>query len=124
MAKHRQAGFSLLELMVALAILAIVVAIGLPAYNSYVTTAEQGQLVSNMRTMQAFQEDFFLRNGAYAVNLADIAAIDAAIGWEPQTNDGITYSIANGDGTSYTVTAVSPSGMTVCMIYPANVRCP
>ena len=124
MARYRQAGFSLLELMVALAILAVVVAIGLPAYNSYVTTAEQGQLVSNMRTMQAFQEDFFMRNGAYAVNLADIAAIDAANGWQPQTNDGITYSIANGDGTSYTVTAVSPSGMTVCMIYPANVRCP
>jgi len=120
---NRQSGFSLIELMIAIGIIAVLASIALPAYNSYITTAEQGQLISNMKTMEVFQEDFFLRNGEYAVNLANIAAIEAAIGWEPQTDDGITYSIADGDGTSYEVTAVSPSGMTICMEYPANTLC-
>ena len=119
----RQSGFSLIELMIAIGIIAVLASIALPAYNSYITTAEQGQLISNMKTMEVFQEDFFLRNGEYAVNLANIAAIEAAIGWEPQTDDGITYSIADGDGASYEVTAVSPSGMTICMEYPANTLC-
>ena len=121
--KAIQQGFSLVELMVAMGILAVIAAFALPAYVSYTETAENGQLVSNISTMRPFQEDFFLRNGNYAVNLADIAAIENAIGWEPRDNDGVTYSIANGDGTTYSVTAVSPNGVTVCRIYPANNPC-
>ena len=121
--RNKNTGFSLIELMVALGIIAVLAAFAVPAYNSYVDTAEQGQLISNIQTMEVFQEDFFLRNGAYANNLADIAAIDGAIGWTPQRNDGITYSIANSDGTFYRVTAVAPNGLTVCMQFPDNVLC-
>lgn len=119
-----QKGFTLVELMVAVGILAIIAAFALPAYVSYTETAGDGQLISNISTMRPFQEDFFLRNGNYAVNLADIDAIDNAIGWRPRDNDGVTYSIANGDGTTYSVTAVSPSGVTICRVYPANNPCP
>ena len=123
MTKAMQAGFSLVELMVAVAIIAILAAFALPAYNNYIATAEDGQLVSNISTMRVFQEDFFMRNGSYAVNLADIAAIEAAIGWEPQSDDGITYSIAAGDGTFYQVTATSPNGRSICRRFPANTPC-
>ena len=50
----------------------------------YIDTGEEGVLVHNISTIEIFQEDFRLRNGAYAVDLADIAAITAAIGWNPQ----------------------------------------
>ena len=72
-----QKGWTLVELMVAVGILAVIAAFALPAYVSYTQTAENGQLVSNISTMRPFQEDFFLRNGNYAVNLADIAAIES-----------------------------------------------
>ena len=116
-------GFTLVELMIAIGIVAVLAAFALPAYNNYIVTAEQGQLVNNMETMQVFQEDFFLRNGNYAVNLADNDAIEDAIGWEPRTDDDIDYSIANGDGTSYSVTATSDTGMTICRVYPADTPC-
>lgn len=122
--KKQQSGFTLIELMIAVAIITILAAIALPAYRNYIVTAEQGQLLSNMKTMQPFQEDFSLRTGGYAVNLADIAAIDAAIGWDPQADDGVTYSVANTATTEYRVTAIGPSGLTLCRVYPANTPCP
>ena len=120
---NKQSGFSLIELMITVGIIAVLAAFALPAYNAYITTAEQGQLISNMETMAVFQEDFLLRNGSYAVNLANNAAIEAAIGWEPRADDGITYSIAAGDGSTYSVTATNASGMTICRVYPADTPC-
>ena len=121
--KSRQTGFTLVELMIPVGVIAVLAAFALPAYNNYITTAEQGQLVNNMKTMAVFQEDFFLRNGNYAVDLANVAAITAAIGWAPRTDDNATYVIADGDGTTYQVTAQNSTGMTVCKVYPADVLC-
>ena len=121
---RKQTGFSLIELMVGLAIISILAAFALPAYRNYIDTAEQGVMIGNMKSMGMFQEDFFLRNGQYAVGLGDIAAIDGAIGWNPRADDDITYSIAAGDGSVYRVSAVHPSGSTLCMQYPDNIPCP
>ena len=120
---RRSRGFSLIELMVVVAVLAIISAIAVPAYTNYIQTSREGVLLNNIATIEVFQEDFRLRNGAYAVNLADVAAIEAAIDWAPQTNDGTTYSIANGDGTTYSVTATNPEGTSICMVFPAKTRC-
>jgi prepilin-type N-terminal cleavage/methylation domain-containing protein len=121
--RREQQGFTLIELMVAIAIVAILSAIAFPIYTRYIDTSEEGVLVTNIASMEIFQEDFRMRNGSYAVNLADLAAIEAAIGWRPQANDGITYSIANGDGSVYQVTATHPNGETVCVEYPSRTRC-
>ena len=121
-----QAGFTLIELMITITILAVLLAIGVPAYQNYIATATEGTLVKNINTMEMFQEDFFLRNGNYSVGLANIAAIDAAIGWEPRTDDGVTYSVADGpsgDASDYNVTAIHPDGTTVCLTMPDRTRC-
>ena len=121
---NAQAGITLIELLVAVVILGVLFAFALPAYQSSMDTTEEGVVRGNMESMELFQEDFFLRTGAYANNLADLAAITAAIGWEPRADDGITYSIANSDGTFYQVTAVHPDGLTVCVRFPERVPCP
>ena len=69
------------------------------------------------------QEDFRLRTGNYLTAAADIAAIEAAIGWTPRNNNGTTYSIAAGPGDTYQVTATDTSGVTVCVRLPDDVRC-
>ncbi len=119
-----QKGITLAELLVAIVILGVLFAFAIPTYQSYIATSAEGVVRNNIETIEIFQEDFFLRNGAYANNLADIAAIDAAIGWQPRNNDGITYSIANSDGTFYQVTAVDPDGLTVCVRFPERIACP
>ena len=125
--KHRFTavdGFTLIELMIAVAIIAIISAIALPAYNGYIRTSHEAVLVNNISTIEIFQEDRRLRQGTYLTVAADAAAIEAAIGWEPNGDEpGTTYVIAAGAGGSYEVTAASPDGTSVCLLLPEGTRC-
>ena len=116
-------GFTLIELMIAVAIIAILAAVSLPLYRDYIQTSQTGVLVNNIASIEVFQEDFRLRTGAYLTTAANVAAINSAIGWQPQSDDGTTYSIAAGPGTSYQVTATSPTGIAVCRRFPDKVVC-
>jgi prepilin-type N-terminal cleavage/methylation domain-containing protein len=119
-----QQGFTLVELMIVVAVLAVIAAIALPAYNGYVQMSREAVLVTNISTIEVFQEDQRLRTGAYLTNAADAAAIEAAIDWVPEGDaPGTTYSIAPGPGGSYQVTATSPAGTVVCLQLPDDVRC-
>lgn len=116
-------GFTLLEMMITVGLVAILSAIALPMYQGYVQTSRTGVLINNISTIELFQEDFRLRNGAYLLAAVNIAAITAGIGWQPQTTDGVTYVIADGGGGSYDVTATDTQGLAVCMRYPQKTRC-
>ena len=117
-------GFTLLELMIAIAIVAIIAALAIPAYNGYIDASREAVLVNNIRTMEIFQEDNRLRTGAYLTVAANAADIEAAIGWVPEGDEpGTTYSIAAGAGNTYEVTATAPDGTVVCLVLPDGVRC-
>jgi type II secretory pathway pseudopilin PulG len=110
-------------MLIVITIISIIGLIAMPVYNNYIATSREGVLVTNITTIEIFQEDFRLRNGAYAVDLANIAAITAAIGWDPQAADGATYVIADGDGTTYSVTGTDIEGRAICIAFPARTRC-
>ncbi len=112
------AGFSLIELLVVVAIIAILSAIALPLYRGYVTTAAEGVLMHNISTIEIFQEDLRLRTGSYAT---DIAAV-RALGWTPDS-DGITYAMT-GSTSAYQVTATDDAGVSVCLAFPGKTACP
>lgn len=126
MASHsttRVSGFTLIELMISVAILAIIAAIGLPMYNGYIETSREGVLVNNIQSIQLFQDDVRLRTGAFVVSAANLAAITTATGWEPQDDNGATYVITDpGDG-GYRVTATDSTGVSVCIEFPEKDRC-
>lgn len=119
----RPVGLSLLELLVALAIVAVLAAVAVPLYRDYVRTSQEGALIAGITALAVFQEDFRLRQGAYLLQAADSAAITAAIGWRPGAGDAAAYSIAPGSGGTYQVTATARDGVSVCLEMPARTRC-
>ena len=125
--KHprRNAGFSLVELMVAVAIVALLAGIAIPLYNDYIDTGQRGALIASIETMELFQEDVRLRTGAYVAGTYDDGpdADLAPLGWEPSM-DSVTFVVAANAGVSYTVTATDAAGMQVCRQYPGGVDCP
>lgn len=80
----RKYGFSLIELMVVIAIVAVLSAVALPAYKDYII---RSKIASTLPVAEVFlqkQKDFFNKNGAFG----DVASIGF-------TNDGTNYSLAN-----------------------------
>ena len=120
-------GFSLVELMVAIAILGVIAAIAAPLYRGYVESAATGALVNNIATMDVFQEDVMLRTGAYAEGTYDAGAgktsLTDATGWRPQSDTGAVYVVNEATVSSYRVTATDAEGRRVCRIMPARTPC-
>ena len=120
-------GFTLLELLVALAIVAIVAAVAVPWYRDYMATARDGALGKRIAAMAIFQEETRLRTGSYGAGSWDPAAgeesLAAAIGWQPATDDGTTFTVTAAAG-AWTVTATDASGASLCRVLPANNPCP
>lgn len=123
----RQQGFTLIELMIIVAIIGLLSAVAVPLYNGYVNDAREGALLSTMSTMQVYQEDLRVRTGAYASGTYDTGGGDTSLvtnlDWEPQDDDGTTYVVVAA-ANNYTVTATSPDGTTVCRQYPGANPCP
>ena len=122
---RKQSGFTIIELMVTVAMIAVLSAIALPLYNGYIETSRVGVLVNNVATIEVFEEDYRLRNGVYQPGVFDgVPDADLVLlGWKPQENDGTVYAIVLA-GSSYQVTATDRAGTTVCRQFPEKITCP
>ena len=119
-------GYTLIEIMIVIAMIAIVATLALPLYTAYTQTSREGALLISIETMVLFQEDLRLRTGAYGEGVWDlpngVSTLLTATGWEPRNQEGTVYEaelIVNG----YKVTATDTSGTVVCMQYPDKARC-
>ena len=65
-------GFTLIELMITVAILAIVAAVAIPAYTSYVDRGKRAEARTALLDIAARQERYYSNNRQYAANLNDL----------------------------------------------------
>jgi len=78
MRKNKIAGITLIELMVAVAIIALLASIAIPLYDNQTTKARRTDARTALASIALAQERFFTVNGNYTTNLANLD-VDAAI---------------------------------------------
>lgn len=90
----RARGFTLIELMIVVAIVGILSAVAIPAYNNHVMRARLAEAYSGLGTVQTNAEEFWSNNHTYA-NFDRLPPDSANFG----------YALTSGDASSYVVTA-------------------
>ncbi|MEY4589511.1 MAG: hypothetical protein RL497_1587 [Pseudomonadota bacterium] len=108
-------GFSLIELLVGISIVAILAAIAVPSYSSFVFSGELKTAQSDAKALALQFENRYQRALAYPVVAANAVLTTTFSGWSPASKK-FTFS-AVGTATAYTITVSgSGSGYTGCTI--------
>lgn len=98
----RLSGFTLLELMITVAIVGILTAIAIPNYRDYVTRGELQEAAQNLSNMRVRMEQFFQDNRTYT----NATVCNPAPAGTLPIGRYFTFTCAiNAAGTGYTLTA-------------------
>lgn len=110
----RQEGFTLIEIMVTVAIIAILSAIAIPSYSKYVLRADLTEAPGNLASYRILLEQFYQDNRTYAGA--------SACGVSPPAGTFFTYTCAtNTAGQGYVATAAGVTGTpAVGYVYTLN----
>jgi prepilin-type N-terminal cleavage/methylation domain-containing protein len=97
--ERNEAGFTLIELMVVVAIVAILASVSIPAYFNHLSRSRQSDAISELMQIRAAQEMYFAENGEFADKIGLLQYYTSA-GTAPgayYSNSYYRYDIAGGN---------------------------
>jgi type IV pilus assembly protein PilE len=100
--RAKNKGFSLIELMMVVAIIGILSAVAYPSYQDYVRKARRADAQQFMMNLAQLNQRYFTDNRAYTATVATLSAVPTSV------SNFYTISITLQDGppASFTVSAV------------------
>ena len=101
----KQNGFTLVELMIIVAIIAFLAMIGIPSLTRFLAKAKRAEAYVNLHAIYAAQKVHFAENGTYSSNLSG----ENSVNWKPEGYKGggkgenfyYTYGFSGAEGKNY-----------------------
>jgi type IV pilus assembly protein PilE len=112
----RSAGFTLIEIMIVVAIIGILAAIAVPQYTDYITRSQLVEAHAGLSDLRVRMEQFYQDNRTY-----DGAALDNCGAGAPPTATNFKYSCRS-TGQGYTAQADGSAGRVVGFSFSINER--
>lgn len=115
----RISGFTLLELMIVIAVIGILAAIAIPNYNEYVLRSKITEGLAGLSQMTTKLEQYFQDNRSYVG-----ACVSTTVAPLPGNTSNFTYTCPTLSATTYTVVAKGAGQMAgfTYTIAPNNVK--
>ncbi len=111
--RNPQSGFSLIELLIVIAIILIIAAIAVPKLNNTRMSAQEMAAVRQIHTIHTAQIQYYSQFGRYAATLAELGPPTSGTAG-PQASDLLPKGLADGKASGYIFTvATTPLGYTV-----------
>jgi type IV pilus assembly protein PilE len=65
---HQMVGFTLMELLIVVAIISIIAGIGVPMYNGYIQSSKESVAKNSLKSISLLQADYYSENNKYLTN--------------------------------------------------------
>ena len=88
-------GFTLVELMIVVAILGILAAIAVPTYRGYISGAKKSEAKANLETLRLLEEQYYADNRAYFEGVYNTTTTTlSTLGFQPGNATSLHYNYA------------------------------
>lgn len=100
----RNTGFTLIEVLLVIAIIGVLAVIGIPQFIAYRSRAVDAQMKSDLRNAAVAVESYFTKRSVYPASISEVDGF----GFQPTS--GVTLTLNVVSQSSYTITAAKPGG--------------